>query len=195
MTVSHPALNHVAPHQQIVPTRWTPQLLLEDALELFSDEELCSRHTLSIGTLLSIRQVPLYRAELAKMRADIRENGLTFKHKARLQAEQLLEMAFDWACDNDAPLKDRLSVLTKMVEWGELEPKKESAGAANAGFTFVVNLPGTAPQTMALQQAGRVFEAPVVSDPLTAGAPVFEMQVSSRATPVDNSDLGDAEES
>lgn len=124
------------------PVRWTPNLLLEDALELFSDDELCQRHGLSLGELVSYRQLQVYRTGLASARQEIAEQGLTFKHKAKLQAERFLDDEVPrWMADTDAPVKDKTALLAKLVEWGELGPKPQ-AQQQGGGFVFVVNMDG-----------------------------------------------------
>ena len=124
------------------PVRWTPNLQLEDALGLFSDDELCVRHDVSLGELVAYRATSVYQAGVAAARKEIAEQGLTFKHKARLQAEHYLDnMVPRWLADPDAAMKDKTGLLAKLVEWGELEPKKEQA-QQGGGFVFVVNMNG-----------------------------------------------------
>lgn len=126
-----------------VNQRWTPKLVLEDALGIFDEEELCARYGLTVGELQGIRQLKPYQAALQKTRAEILEQGLSFKHKARVQAEMFLDSVMpQWINDPDAPLKDKLAALTKLVEWGELEPVKAQAAGGNGGFVFVLNLNG-----------------------------------------------------
>lgn len=131
--------------QEIQPfaAKWTPQLVLEDALALWDDEELCTRYAMTLGELTAVRQLAPYRRAVEQARQEITSQGLTFKHKARLQAETFLDSHVPaWLGDADTPLKDRVALLTKLVEWGELEPKKEVANAAGAGFVFVLNMNG-----------------------------------------------------
>jgi hypothetical protein len=123
--------------------RWTPQLVLEDALALWSDEDLCTRYDMTVGELTAVRHLAPYRKAVEQARQEIAAQGLTFKHKARLQAETFLDSHVPaWIGDTDTPLKDRVALLSKLVEWGELEPKKEVAAATGAGFVFVLNLNG-----------------------------------------------------
>lgn len=128
-------------------------MVLEDALGLWDDDELSVRFGMSVGELLAIRQLPMYRQSVAQTRKEVTEQGLTFKHKARLQAEQFLDSEMPkWICDPTEPLKDRLAALSKLVSWGELEPQP-AAQQAQGGFVFVLNLPGAEPQTIATQNA------------------------------------------
>lgn len=128
---------------QTLQTRWTPQLVLEDALALWSDEDLCERYKLTLGELTAVRQLKPYQHAVEQARQEIAAQGLTFKHKARLQAETFLDSHVPaWMGDVETPLKDRVALLSKLVEWGELEPKKEAAAATGNGFVFVLNLNG-----------------------------------------------------
>ena len=198
-------------------TRWTPTLVLEDALELFTDDELCTRHNVSLGELTAFRTLQVYRRSVAEARKEIAEQGLTFKAKARLQAEKFLDEEVPrWMGDADTPVKDKLTVLSKLVEWSDLGPKQQ-AQQAGGGFTFVVNLGGDAPpQTIEVINAQPVSEgaagcaqsvpaaAPVAGQPAAVDIPpvTLPILVDSHVPPpvdnpvdkpapaVDNSDLG-----
>src|SRR5574343_848931 len=115
---------------QFVDMPLTPSLVIEDALGLFADDELCMRHNITLGTLTSLRVLPGYEAAKRNAREEIVEKNLTFKYKARLQAEQGLSLAWKWMNDPEAPVKDKLAVLKELTNWGELAPK-ETAGAGN----------------------------------------------------------------
>lgn len=140
-----------------VTQKWTPKLLLEDAVGIFDDEELCNRFQLTLGELQAIRQLKPYATAKIKTQAEITDQGLTFKHKARLQAEMFLDRVMpQWITDPEAPLKDKLAALTKLVEWGELEPRPVAQQNANAGFVFVVNIGGE--QQALATTTGRTLE-------------------------------------
>ena len=133
----------IIPPTPFAPTqKWDPRLILDLAIAIDPLEEILSRHDLSYGEYKHLMGHPVFRRELAFSMRDVRENGLTFKAKARVQAESYLIIADEIVQDPRLPAAVRLSAIRDVVRWAQLEPKDEktTSGAVEGGKVATVNV-------------------------------------------------------
>ncbi len=69
---------------------WTPTLVLEVALGIDSMETILEKHGITWAAWHHIEAIPAFRIELSHQLKELRENGLGFQAKARVQAESYL---------------------------------------------------------------------------------------------------------
>lgn len=84
---------------------------------------------------------PLIKAVLAE-RSKLDAEGVTFKYKMRLLAEDSLEHAYKIAKSSNTPLPQVLEFAKLAAKLADMEPKQDRSGAAGPGFTISINLPG-----------------------------------------------------
>ena len=60
---------------------------------------------------------------------DVRENGASFRAKARIQAESYLPVVDDMIWDKEIAPSTRLDAVKSVVRWGDLEPKEKKEQA------------------------------------------------------------------
>ena len=105
---------------------WPPRLSFDMAMGE-SDERLCHLHNITSDDLTSLRLNPTFRREVAKHEKEVRDNGLTFRAKARVQAEMYLEDLHELVTAVDTPASVRLDAIKSVVKWGDLEPVPQSS--------------------------------------------------------------------
>lgn len=109
-------------------------------------EEVFERYGVTAERAASLLAHPLFRQALKAAEAELREAGLTFRTKARIMAEDLLEEGYSIATDPDAPANVRADLIKWAARMGDLEPaKKEGGGAALGGFHLHIDLGGEGP--------------------------------------------------
>lgn len=77
-------------------------------------------------------------------RAQFQKEGITFRLKAGLMAEQMMDQMFKQAISNDSSILQKLSVFNSLVDVAGLKPdKKTQAVDANAAprFSITINIP------------------------------------------------------
>lgn len=111
---------------------WDPRLVLDLALGIEALEDILPRYALTLEEYGALVDSPLFRRELALAERDLRENGLPFRAKARIQAEAYLEVLDELVYDASTPSTTRLEAIRSVVKWGNLEPKEEKEEGANA---------------------------------------------------------------
>jgi len=121
--------------------RWDPRLVLDLALGVEDLDTVLPRYNLTFDDYETLAHSPIFRRELALTIRDVRENGLPFKAKARVQAEAYLEVLDDLVYSDGTPASTRLEAIKSTVAWGGLIPKesKEETGATGSTINVQIN--------------------------------------------------------
>jgi len=107
---------------------WDPRLILDLALAIEDTTPILERYSLSEDDYSSLMRTPSFRRDLALTMREVRENGLSFKHKARVQAESYLEVLDQLVYSPATPASTRLDGIKQAVTWGDLSPKEGKEG-------------------------------------------------------------------
>jgi hypothetical protein len=126
-------------------TKWNDRLAFDVALTLEGSgdtlQEVITRHRISANDILSFNADPIFLKKVEGYRTEVREKGLTFKLKARAQAEELLTTS--WLLIHDASVSPavKADLIKSTVKWAGLEPK--DAGPQDngtGGVKITINL-------------------------------------------------------
>lgn len=129
-------------------TRWNDRLAFDIALTLEGSGEpigdVVKRHRIDPADLLEFKQDPVFLRKVDHYRAEIRDKGITFKLKARAQAEELLTTS--WLLIHDPAVSPavKADLIKSTVKWAGLEPKDASPADAGGGVKITINL-GSSP--------------------------------------------------
>lgn len=134
------------------------RLAVELALNMDDAQAVFARHGHDIEAAAALIENPVFITLLERVTDEVRENGTSFKMKARLQAEELLATSYDMATD---PLISP-AVRAQLIQWTSkvagLEPKDKEESKGGGGLTLSITFTGQQPQQVI---EGRV---PVVID-------------------------------
>lgn len=120
---------------------WPPRLPFDLALGIDGIDILSQRYDLTRSEIEAFSLVPSFRMEVDKHLREIRENGVSFKEKAKVQAEEYLMKLHDIVVDPDAPASVRLDGIKSVVKWAGYEPKETKEGQAQQPqFNIQINL-------------------------------------------------------
>lgn len=139
-------------------TKWNDRLAFDVALTLEGSgeslQEIIGRHNISANDLLVFKSDPIFLKKVEAYRTEVRDKGLTFKLKARAQAEELLTTS--WLLIHDPAVSPavKADLIKSTVKWAGLEPKDGAVvEAGGGGVRITINL-GTDPKDT------RTIEAP-----------------------------------
>lgn len=127
-------------------TKWSDRLAFDVALMLENSgetlQEVVARHHITSDDLLRFNSDPIFLKRVEQYRTEVREKGLTFKLKARAQAEELLTTSWILIHSPDVSASVKADLIKSTVKWAGLEPKPEQEGASGAagGVTITINL-------------------------------------------------------
>ena len=125
---------------QTVPP-WTPALVFDVALGLETEETLFDRHGITKDAWAHINTHPLFLRQVADQAREMGESGLTFRTKARIQAEMYLEDIDRMVASPNTDQKVKLEAIRSMVKWGNLEPvpnKEDGVGVAQVNVQIIM---------------------------------------------------------
>lgn len=124
-----------------VALRVPPEMMSELALGMEDGAVIAQRHGFSAADFATLIVQPWFVKTLQAMRDDIEANGLTFKAKVAMLAEDLLLDAWA-AAKNSESGSLKLDVAKYLTKVADLEPKQNAAvPAGGSGFVININLP------------------------------------------------------
>ena len=126
-------------------TKWNDRLAFDVALTLEGSgdtlQEVVTRHNISTSDILAFNADPIFLKKVEGYRTEVREKGLTFKLKARAQAEELLTTSWLLIHDSSVSPAVKADLIKSTVKWAGLEPK--DAGPQDngtGGVKITINL-------------------------------------------------------
>jgi hypothetical protein len=132
-------------HLPLYHTKWNDRLAFDVALMLEGSgeslQEVVARHAISASQLLTFNKDPVFLRKVEHYRNEVRDKGLTFRLKARAQAEELLTTS--WLLIHDPAVSPavKADLIKSTVKWGGLEPKDASVeGGGGGGVKITINL-------------------------------------------------------
>lgn len=145
-------------------TKWTDRLAFDVALCLEGSgeslDEIKDRHRIDADDLLVFNKDPVFLKRVETYRDEVKEKGLTFRLKARAQAEELLTTSYMLIHDPAVSPAVKADLIKSTVKWAGLEPKntENDNNAGTGGVKIVINL-GSSPSDMKVIDATpRVIE-------------------------------------
>lgn len=123
-----------------------PQLVWECAAGLEDPDSIAARFSFTDAKWERLKQWPPFIQAVQQQRAEFERNGMTFRLKAGLMAEEMMSQMFKQAIANDTSIMQKLSVFNSLVDVAGLKPDKkaEAASAPSAPkFSITINIPQT----------------------------------------------------
>ena len=121
-----------------VRPQWSYDLAADCALNVPVDDILAA-HGLTYEEYLAVLRDPQFQDIIEKLRSELQAEGATFKLKAKLMADTLLENAFLLATDKTVDPRVRTRNIENIVGWAGHAQKAVATGEGG-GFSFVINM-------------------------------------------------------
>jgi hypothetical protein len=126
-------------------TEWSDRLAFDVALTLEGSgeplSEVMTRHEIEAPDMLKFNSDPVFLKKVDVYRTEIRDKGMTFKLKARAQAEELLTTSWLLIHDPAVSPSVKADLIKSTVKWAGLEPKgDDDAGQSAGGVKIMINL-------------------------------------------------------
>jgi hypothetical protein len=149
-------------------TEWNNKIALDLALVLESGlgtvEELLESNRLKKEDLEEFSADKNFLRTVDEYRGDVREKGLAFKLKARVQAEELLRTSYIMTQDPDVPASVKADLIKSTVKWAGYDAPAPVQGVnTTGGVSVTINFTGASkemqmvnitPDRQAIAQAG-----------------------------------------
>lgn len=124
---------------------WPPTLPLEIAMRVAPTREICEAHGIGKAEWDELRAHPEFRRAVAEAVEALKTEGVSFKMKARLQAEELLKTS--WALihadAHEVPAHVKADLIKFTIKAAGLDASKEQvAGAQQNALQINIDLSG-----------------------------------------------------
>ena len=103
------------------------------------NEVLSERYKIPLEDIEQFFLNPVFRREVADYATVIREEGVTFQAKAKLQAEMYLEETHKIIVDDKVAPSVKLDAIKSMVKWAGYEVKAEPQAATGPSISITIN--------------------------------------------------------
>lgn len=121
---------------------WPPTLPVEIALKTAPMAEIRDAYGYSSEEWMRLKDDPGFLADLAAAVQMVKKEGMSFKLKARLQAEELLKTSWRLihAPADEVPSSVKADLVKATMRWAGYDIKEQGAAAAGTGFNIQINL-------------------------------------------------------
>lgn len=128
-------------------TKWSDRLAFDVALMLEGSgetlQEVVDRHKISPIDILEFNKDLVFLRKVENYQTEVREKGLTFRLKARAQAEELLTSSYMMIHDPGVSPAVKADLIKSTVKWAGLEPKDApQIEGTGGGVRITINLGG-----------------------------------------------------
>ena len=151
MTDESPADDRRTARQSLIPAIYrtnNERLACELACKMEPSEEIFARYGFDAASALALMDQPEFSALLARVGAEVAENGLSFRTKIRSIAEDLLPEAFDIATDPQQSAAVRADIIKWAGKMAGYEPSVKDDAKTGGGLSLSITFAGQPPQTV-----------------------------------------------
>jgi hypothetical protein len=147
-----------------VHTRWTDRFAFDLALLMEGSgeklDELLERHEFDVSDLLTFKGDTIFLQRVEAFREEVRTKGLTFRVKARAQAEELLKTSWVLIHDPIVSPAVKADLIKSTVKWAGLDTTPAGEGQnGSGGVTITINMGGQTLDVTAKAPAPEIEDA------------------------------------
>lgn len=122
-----------------------PRLAYEIALGIDKPHSVFTKYGYSPDQAAALVATPAFITTVKKYQEEVMAGGVSFRLKAKIQAEDLLTHSYLIATDPEAPLSVRADLIKWTARVAGLEPKEEKGSGQAGGFTLNIQFAGDRP--------------------------------------------------
>lgn len=136
-----------------LPALYQHTLVMDVALGV-DEDTICEAYGLQYPKLQAIKNHPSFKARHQKLADELSKEGMSFRLKAQMQAEELLKTSFAMIHSEDVDPKTKQKLIADTVRWAGYDSAAAAGvGGGGTGISISINL-GRADEAT----DGRVFE-------------------------------------
>jgi hypothetical protein len=132
--------------EELIPTQPQPaldipqEMILALAIGMEEPDQIASRYGFEGFDWKKLQAWKPFNDAVAKQKAELEQNGVTFRIKAKALTEDVFEDAYKIARSNDATLLQKLEFIKLGAKLGDMEPKASAQVASGPGFSITINI-------------------------------------------------------
>lgn len=118
---------------------YPPMLPVELALRIETPAKICALYGIEKDEFAAIIKHPVFIKAYGEAVESLKTDGMSFKLKARIQAEDYLKTSYQMVHDKNTSDAVRADLLKNTVRWAGYDAKATESGSNNA-FNIQINL-------------------------------------------------------
>lgn len=115
-----------------------PMLPVELAMRVAPVPEICAAYGIDKDEFIRLAQDPLFVQAYKGAQEMLQKDGMSFRIKARMQAEELLKDSWALIKSRDTPVAVKTDLIKATVRWAGYDAKEN--GPAGVGNAFQINI-------------------------------------------------------
>lgn len=119
---------------------WPPMLPFELAMRQHPPKVICKAYGIDKEEFETLVDDPHFAKAYTDAVEGLRKEGMSFRIKARLQAEAMLDKSWKMVMDESTPNTIKADLIKSTVRWAGYEPKGPEVGAGGSAFMIQINL-------------------------------------------------------
>lgn len=116
-----------------------PTLPMELAMHIAPVKDICEAYGIDKDEFFALADDPTFQAAFQQAKERLQKEGMSFRIKAQLQAELLLEKSWNLIHNDNTPTTVKADLIKSTVRWAGLEPKGDGPGGG-VGSAFQINI-------------------------------------------------------
>jgi hypothetical protein len=116
-----------------------PMLPIELALRVAPVREICEAYGINRDEFTALANDPLFIKAYATAKEELQKDGMSFRLKAKVQAEELLKKSWALIHSDHTPSNIKADLIKATVRWAGYEPKAND-GPGGVGNAFQINI-------------------------------------------------------
>jgi hypothetical protein len=119
---------------------FSPMLPFELAMKSAPVNVICEAYGVTFQQFKALTADPMFQQAYQAAKELLQKEGMSFRVKARIQAEELLKKAYALIQAPETPTPVKADLIKAVVRWAGYEPKNTEAGAVGNAFQININL-------------------------------------------------------
>jgi hypothetical protein len=117
-----------------------PMLPVELAMKIAPPQDICAHYGISKEQFAAIINHPVFIKSYQEAVEQLKVDGMSFKMKARMQAESFLTTSFAMVTNPATSDAVRADLIKNTVRWAGYDAKAAEVGAGGNSFNIQINL-------------------------------------------------------
>lgn len=117
-----------------------PMLPVELAMHIDTPAKVCAAYGVSRAEFEILCDSPVFIKAFSDAQTELQRDGVSFRLKARMQAEKLLEKSWSIIHADTTPVTVQADLIKSTVKWAGYEPKNIEAPGIGSAFQININL-------------------------------------------------------
>lgn len=117
-----------------------PMFMAEFAVGWEDDKVLIARFGIDPKAWARIKRDKVFQAEISRIRAELEKDGRMSRYKARLYANDMLDVVYEQALASSTPLEKKIEALKVLARLADMEPKGTQKVEGASGVSITLNL-------------------------------------------------------